>query len=127
MNDLPTVRWLLRLLVNPGWAPLGVVVMHLALAHYGLTHRFDHLLHFLGGASIAYFLLTQTPSSSRSRVFTSSMAAMSRIFLSFESRPFSRDASGLSARARIYKHNSLKSDWLIPDHSIEFVFARPLL
>jgi hypothetical protein len=56
MNDFPTVRWLLRLLVNPGWAPLGVVAMHLALAHYGLTHRFDHLLHFLGGASIAYFL-----------------------------------------------------------------------
>jgi hypothetical protein len=56
MNDLPTVRWLLRLLVNPGWAPLGVVVMHLAFAHYGLTHRFDHLLHFVGGASIAYFL-----------------------------------------------------------------------
>ena len=56
MNDLPAVRWLLRLLVNPGWAPLGVVVMHLALAHFGLTHRFDHLLHFLGGASIAYFL-----------------------------------------------------------------------
>jgi hypothetical protein len=56
MNDLPAVRWLLRLLVNPGWAPLGVVVIHLTLAHYGLTHRFDHLLHLLGGASIAYFL-----------------------------------------------------------------------
>jgi hypothetical protein len=55
MNDLPAVRWLLRLLVNPGWAPLGVVVMHLVLAGYGLTQRFDHLLHFLGGASIAYF------------------------------------------------------------------------
>ena len=57
MNDLPAVRWLLRLLVNPGWAPLAVVVMHLVLAEYGLTERFDHLLHFLGGASIAYFLL----------------------------------------------------------------------
>jgi hypothetical protein len=56
MNNLPAVRWLLRMLVNPGWAPLGVVVIHLTLAHYGLTHRFDHLLHFLGGASIAYFL-----------------------------------------------------------------------
>jgi hypothetical protein len=32
------------------------VVLHLGLAHYGLTQRFDHLLHFLGGASIAYFL-----------------------------------------------------------------------
>jgi hypothetical protein len=56
MNDLPAVRWFLRLLVNPGWAPLGVVAMHLALAHYGLTHRFDHFLHFVGGAPIAYFL-----------------------------------------------------------------------
>lgn len=56
MNDLPAVRRLLRLLVNPGWAPLGVVVMHLAFAEYGWTQRFDHLLHFLGGASVAYFL-----------------------------------------------------------------------
>ena len=31
--------------------------MHLAFAEYGLTQRYDHLLHFLGGASIAYFLL----------------------------------------------------------------------
>ena len=31
--------------------------MHLVLAGYGLTQRFDHLLHFLGGASISYFLL----------------------------------------------------------------------
>lgn len=30
--------------------------MHLALAQHGLTQRFDHLLHFLGGASIAFFL-----------------------------------------------------------------------
>jgi len=56
VNDLPTVRWLLRLLISPGWAPLGVVIIHLALAEFGLTNRFDHLLHFLGGASIAYFL-----------------------------------------------------------------------
>ena len=56
MTDLPTVRWLLRLLISPGWAPLGVVIVHLALAEFGLTDRFDHLLHFLGGASIAYFL-----------------------------------------------------------------------
>lgn len=56
MNDLLTVRRLLRLLANPGWAPLGVVILHLALAEFGLTQRFDHLLHFLGGASIAYFL-----------------------------------------------------------------------
>lgn len=56
MTDLPAVRLLLRLLLNPGWAPLAVVVVHLVLAQYGLTQRFDHLLHFLGGASMAYFL-----------------------------------------------------------------------
>jgi hypothetical protein len=56
MNDLPAVRWFLRLLVNPGWAPLGVVIMHLVLAAFGLTQKFDYFLHFLGGASIAYFL-----------------------------------------------------------------------
>jgi hypothetical protein len=56
MNRLPAVRWLLRVLLNPGWAPLSVVALHLALAELGLTQRFDHLLHFLGGASMAYFL-----------------------------------------------------------------------
>lgn len=56
MNDLPTVRWLLRVLIHPGWAPLAVIGVHLVLAEYGLTHRYDHLLHFLGGVSIAYFI-----------------------------------------------------------------------
>lgn len=56
MNNLPAARLLLRLLVNPGWAPLGVVVIHLILADYGLTERFDHYLHYFGGAAIAYFL-----------------------------------------------------------------------
>jgi hypothetical protein len=52
VNDLPAVRWLLRVLLNPGWAPFSVVLLHLALAEYGLTHRFDHLLHFF--TAIAY-------------------------------------------------------------------------
>jgi hypothetical protein len=56
MNDLPAVRLLLRLIVNPGWAPIAVIVLHLTLAEFGLTDRLDHLLHFLGGASISYFL-----------------------------------------------------------------------
>jgi hypothetical protein len=60
MNDLPAVRWLLSVLVNPGWAPIVVVVAYLFLAQSGLTERFDHLLHFLGGASIAYFLFVLT-------------------------------------------------------------------
>lgn len=56
MNDLPATRLLLRLLVNPGWAPLGVVVLHLGLAEFGLTQNFDQHLHFLGGAALAYFV-----------------------------------------------------------------------
>ncbi len=56
MKNLPAVRFLMRILVNPGWAPLGVVAMHLVLAEFGLTQRFDHLLHFTGGAAMAWFL-----------------------------------------------------------------------
>ena len=56
MKSMPTVRWLLGILVNPGWAPLAVAILHVALAERGLTDRFDHPLHFLGGAAIAYFL-----------------------------------------------------------------------
>jgi len=52
---MPAVRWLLTTLANPGWAPLAVVILHVALAGYGLSDRFDHHLHFLGGAAIAYF------------------------------------------------------------------------
>lgn len=56
MSHLPAVQALLRFLINPGWAPLAVVSLHLILAQYGLTRQFDSLLHFLGGASIAYLL-----------------------------------------------------------------------
>jgi len=57
VKDFPAARWLLRLLVNPGWAPMGVVVIHLAFVELGLSHGYDALLHFLGGASMAYFLM----------------------------------------------------------------------
>lgn len=42
-------------MVNPGWAPISVAVMFLALAGSGLADRFDHVIHSLGGASISYF------------------------------------------------------------------------
>lgn len=61
MKNLPAVRWLLQVLVNPGWAPFTVVILHLFLAERGLTHRFDHLLHFLGGASTGYFFFALIP------------------------------------------------------------------
>lgn len=57
MGDWALVRGLVRVLVNPGWAPLGVVLAHLVLAELGLTDRFDRVLHFAGGAAIAYFAL----------------------------------------------------------------------
>lgn len=57
MGDWALVRGLVRVLVNSGWAPLGVVLSHLVLAEFGLTDRFDHVLHFAGGAAIAYFVL----------------------------------------------------------------------
>jgi hypothetical protein len=45
------------MLVEPGWAPLSVVGLYLVLAEFGLTERFDHWLHFLGGAATGYFLV----------------------------------------------------------------------
>ena len=53
--NYPFLRRFLRILIDPGWAPFSVVLFHVVLAEFGLTHRFDHLLHFLGGAAIAYF------------------------------------------------------------------------
>jgi hypothetical protein len=55
VNELPIVRRVLRILLEPGWAPFSVLLLHAVLAEFGLTQRFDHLLHFLGGTSIAYF------------------------------------------------------------------------
>ncbi len=56
MKHLPNVRLLVRFVINPGWAPISVVAVFLILASTGLTEEYDHLLHSLGGASIAYFL-----------------------------------------------------------------------
>lgn len=56
LGDFPVARWLIRILIHPGWAPFAIVILHLALAYYGLTQKCDHLLHFLGGAAIAFFI-----------------------------------------------------------------------
>ena len=99
MNS-PFVRRFLRILIEPGWAPFGVVLFHVTLAEFGLTHRFDHLLHFLGGAAIAYFfsrflaLLSLIPTTSHSwliyaATFTSSCtAALFWEFVEFASDTF---------------------------------------
>ena len=54
MTKMPTVRWLLKILLNPGWAPLTVITIHAILTHYGLI-QFDAYVHFAGGFAIAYF------------------------------------------------------------------------
>src|SRR5688572_25989671 len=99
VNDLPLVRRVLRILLEPGWAPLSVLVLHGALAEFGLTERFDHLVHFLGGASIAYFfsrvleLFSLFPSSQRWAVYlvaftASCTAAVFWEFIEFGSDTF---------------------------------------
>jgi hypothetical protein len=55
MQDLPNVRLMLRLMLNPGWAPLLVVASYFALATTTLAADHDYIFHGLGGASIAYF------------------------------------------------------------------------
>ncbi|MCS7337175.1 MAG: hypothetical protein NZ739_02920 [Verrucomicrobiae bacterium] len=54
-NENSSVR-LWWVLASVGWAPLGVVALHLVLAEFGLTERFDAMLHFWGGAAVAYFV-----------------------------------------------------------------------
>ena len=54
MKNMPTLRWLLGTIINPGWAPLTVVIIHVILSHYGLI-QFDAYVHFAGGAAIAFF------------------------------------------------------------------------
>ena len=56
MKNLPNVRLFLSLLLNPGWAPILVVVAYFALAGTGLATQYDAVFHGLGGASIAYFV-----------------------------------------------------------------------
>lgn len=57
MADFSTLRWLAILAVRAGWAPLGVVLLFLWLSAIGRLADFDHLVHGLGGASMAYVAL----------------------------------------------------------------------
>jgi len=46
-----------RLLRDAAWAPLGVVLLHVVAAHFlGHEPYVDPVMHFLGGAAIAFFL-----------------------------------------------------------------------
>lgn len=49
-------RWLLlRLLVEPGWAPVAVVVGFLLAVPSGFADTYDWVFHSSGGAAVAYF------------------------------------------------------------------------
>ncbi len=45
----------LAALCDAGWPPIGVFFLHALLPHFGFQREFDHFIHSLGGASIAYF------------------------------------------------------------------------
>lgn len=49
------IRPLRDLLWKAGWAPVGVLIFHAAIAYTPLRDPLDFLVHFLGGASMAYF------------------------------------------------------------------------
>jgi hypothetical protein len=97
MTDLPFVRRFLRILIDPGWAPFSVVIFHVILAEFGLTHRFDHLLHFLGGVAIAYFcfrllaLLSFLPPSHGWLIYLMAFAASCTAALFWEFAEFASD------------------------------------
>lgn len=97
MNDLPFVRRFLRILVDAGWAPFGVITLHTSLAEFGLTHRFDHLLHFLGGMAIAYFffrvfvLLSVLPTTDRWLIYAGTFTSSCTAALFWEFVEFASD------------------------------------
>ncbi len=74
-KGLPNVWTFLRLMVDPGWAPIAVAVVFLLLVGTGIPDRYDYVFHATGGASIAYFawrtaslapsLTRRVPASSR--------------------------------------------------------------
>lgn len=46
-----------QLLIRAGWAPISVVLLHAGVVGFtGHERSLDFLIHFLGGAAIAYFL-----------------------------------------------------------------------
>jgi hypothetical protein len=52
INALP------KLIVRAAWAPIAVLVFHNLIARTPLRQPLDFFMHFLGGASMAFFLLT---------------------------------------------------------------------
>jgi hypothetical protein len=54
---MTTSRRLMRLLLGAGWAPAAVIVLHnLAAGIFKHEPYVDPIIHFLGGASMAFFI-----------------------------------------------------------------------
>ncbi len=58
LNDIyPMKQMIIQLLKRAAWAPLGVVILHAICGDiFGHEPYVDPIMHFLGGAAIAYFL-----------------------------------------------------------------------
>jgi hypothetical protein len=50
------LRRLLRLIVDPGWAPIAVATAFLLMFGSSFTEQHDYVFHLAGGAAIAYFV-----------------------------------------------------------------------
>jgi hypothetical protein len=118
MTDLPFVRRFLRILIEPGWAPFSVVILHLILAEFGLTHRFDHFLHFLGGVAIGYFcfrllaLLSLFPASQGWLIYPIAFTAGCTAALFWEFAEFASD---------VFLHTSVQQS--LPETMLDLLFG----
>ncbi len=56
-KGLPNVWMLLRLMVDPGWAPIAVAVAFLLSVGTGFADTHDYVFHVAGGAAAAFFAL----------------------------------------------------------------------
>ena len=52
---IPNVALFLRLLLEPGWAPILVAAAFLASVSSGFAESHDYLFHLAGGAAVAFF------------------------------------------------------------------------
>ncbi len=50
------ISLLTRLFIRAGWAPVTVLILHAIVAKTSYRQQLDFMMHFSGGAAIAYFL-----------------------------------------------------------------------
>jgi hypothetical protein len=57
MSNARTIQAVvIRSLREAAWAPIAVLILHAIVVRTSYRTELDHLLHFLGGAAIAFFL-----------------------------------------------------------------------